>query len=918
MPCQGYHLLSFYFFSPFQSICANIVMKFYQHIRTKLAFGFLLVTLIPAVTVGIYAMQASIDALRERELNIQASMAKTLQHDIEAFLASTRNDLIFLSQSQPLKRYLNQRHQDDDLDALELARQSLEQEFLAFSRSRGIYYQVRYLDENGQEIVRVDAVDGKILFIPKTRLQNKASRYYFSRTMQLLDQSMFVSPLELNQEQGKIEVPHKPVIRYAIPVFYPEQHQAGIVITNVDASQFLLPLFKKAVLVDQEGFYLANPNANKLWGGPKDLKTGYTFFQDYPTEAPNMLNEIDGNITTEQAILTYQRVSIPNLGYWTLIIQQPLHKILYSIRAFRLTFGMILVGAVFISLIIAFFINRSITKPIEHLTRVIEHVRAGNRKIRADIKSVDELGTLERGFNAMLESITVSEEALLRTKQEAEAANLAKSRFLANMSHELRTPLNAIIGYGEMLQEEIADLGEVELSGDIEKIHLAGKHLLSTINDLLDISKIEAGRMELYTESFYLPNMVNDIVQTLQPLFTKNQDSLKIHYADNLGEMHADLTKTRQILLKMLSNASKFNEEAGMIYLEVLRETDADGKDWILFRVIDSGIGMDAEQKDKLFQVFTQADTSATRKYDGTGLGLAITHNFVQIMGGSINVDSELGQGSTFTVRLPAKVALLVQKRAPSSSQTDVAVLEEGGLVLVIDDELEVRKVLENYLSKQGYQVELADSGEEGLRLARKVLPDVIILDVMMPKMDGWEVLSYLKADAELARIPVIILSLIEDKSVGYSLGASDYLIKPVTREQLSKVLQKYHFSQTESSRLVMIIDDDPVNRDMAGRLFRKAGLRICKVEEARIALNYIQKTQPDLILLDLQMPEMDGFEFVTKLQQVYDAIPVIVFSAKDITIEDRQRLNQVAKIFQKGSYRNEELLAEVKQLLSM
>jgi len=902
----------------FQPICANIVMKFYQHIRTKLAFGFLLVTLIPAVTIGIYAMQSSIDALRERELNIQASMVKTLKHDIEAFLASTRNDLIFLSQSQPLKRYLNQRYQSKDLDALELALQSVEQEFLAFSRSRGIYYQVRYLDENGQEIVRLDAVDGKIRIIPKTQLQNKASRYYFSRTIQLLEQAIFVSNLELNQEHRQVEVPHKPVIRYAIPVFYPDKRKAGIVITNVDANQFLQDL-GNVVLVDQEGYYLAHPDANKLWGGPQDLKTGYTFFQDYPTEAPNILNEIQGNITTEQAILTYQRVSIPNLGYWTLIIQQPLRKILHSIRAFRLTFGMILVSAVFISLIIAFLINRSITKPIEHLTRVIEQVRAGNREVRAETKSVDELGTLERGFNAMLESITVYEEALLRTKQEAEAANLAKSRFLANMSHELRTPLNAIIGYGEMLQEEIADLGEVELSGDIEKIHLAGKNLLSTINDILDISKIEAGRMEVYTESFYLPNMVNDIVQTLQPLFTKNQDILKIHYADNLGEMHADLTKTRQILLKMLSNASKFNEEAVPIYLEVLRETDADGKDWILFRVTDSGIGMDAEQKQKLFQVFTQADTSATRKYGGTGLGLAITHYFVQIMGGTINVDSELGQGSTFSVRLPAKVAL-VQKRAKSSSETEVAVLEEGGLVLVIDDELEVRKVLDNYLSKQGYQVELAESGEDGLRLARKVLPDVIILDVMMPKMDGWEVLSYLKADAELAHIPVIILSLIEDKSVGYSLGASDYLIKPVTREQLSKVLQKYHFSQTESSRfrLVMIIDDDPVNRDMVGRLFRKAGMRICKVEDARIALNYIQKTQPDLILLDLQMPEMDGFEFVTKLQQVYDAIPVIVFSAKDITIEDRQRLNRVANIFQKGSYRNDELLAEVKKLLSM
>jgi hypothetical protein len=242
-------------------------MRFYQHIRTKLAFGFLLVTLIPAVTIGIYAMQTSIEALRERELNIQASMAKTLKHDIEAFLASTQNDLIFLSESQPLKRYLNQRFHNEDLETLELARQSLEEEFLAFSRSRRIYYQVRYLDENGEEIVRVDGVEGQMLIVPKVQLQNKASRYYFSRTIQGLDQALFVSPLELNHELGEVEIPYKPVIRYAIPVFFADKRKAGIVITNVDANQFLQRL-GNVLLIDQEGYYLSHPNVNKLWGGP--------------------------------------------------------------------------------------------------------------------------------------------------------------------------------------------------------------------------------------------------------------------------------------------------------------------------------------------------------------------------------------------------------------------------------------------------------------------------------------------------------------------------------------------------------------------------------------------------------------------------------------------------------------------------
>ncbi|RKZ64029.1 MAG: hypothetical protein DRR08_01860 [Candidatus Parabeggiatoa sp. nov. 2] len=892
-------------------------MKFYQRIRTKLAFGLLLVALIPAVTIGIYAMQTSIDALRERELNIQAEIVSSLKHDIETFLASTQKDLNFLSQSQPLGRYLNRRSTKEDSQTLELTRLALEEEFLAFSRSRGIYYQIRYLDENGQEVVRVDANNHETLVIPPPQLQNQAHRYYFTETMQLYEGGIFVSPLELNRERDQIEIPYKPVIRYATPVYYPDGHRAGIIITNVDANQFL-QLLGNALLVSKDGYYLAHPDVNKRWGGPHDLKSGHTLTQDYPQFAPTLFLATQlGNISTKQLTLTFQRVIIPKLGHWILITQRPTDEVLHSINTFRITFGIILVVAVIISLLIALFINKIITTPIENLTHIVEQVRAGNRHARAEeVERVDELGTLGKGFNAMLEAIDASEETLQRTQQEAKAANIAKSRFLANMSHELRTPLNAIIGYGEMLQEEIEALGEAELSSDIEKIYLAGKHLLGSINDILDISKIEAGRMELYTETFYLPSMLDDIVHTIQPLLTKNQDTLEIRYSEGLGEMHTDLTKLRQILLKLLSNASKFNETKDTISLEARRKAAVDGKDWIIFRVQDNGIGMDDEQKQQLFKNFSQADMSTTRKYGGTGLGLAITNHFVQMMGGVISVDSELGKGSTFTVRLPAKVASTGE---PKPSHTEVAMLEEGGIVLVIDDDAGVRDMLQKYLSKLGYQVEIADSGEKGLRLAKKVLPDIITLDVMMPKMDGWEVLSHLKADPQLAHIPVIMLSMIEDKAVGYSLGASDYLIKPITREQLSKVLQKYHFSQNESARLIMVIDDEPVNRDMLARMLRKGGFRVCKVEDARVALNYIQKKRPDLILLDLQMPEMDGFEFAARLHQVYDSIPIIVLTAKDITLEDRLRLNEnVASIFQKGSYTREELLAQVGELLSV
>ena len=886
-------------------------MKFYQHIRTKLAIGFLLVALVPVLIIGIYAMQTSIEILHKQELDIQTEKVNAFKHDIETFLISTKKDLIFLSSSYPLQNYLNLHHTKSKL--LTMAKQAIEKEFLVFAESRSIYYQIRYLDETGQEIVRIDTFNKKSSII--NNLQNKKQRYYFTETVSLPKGKIFISPLDLNREHGQIEIPHKPVIRYATPVFYPNGNKAGIVIVNIDANQFLFSLTKVS-LIDQNGFYLSHDNdIHKCWGGSRDLNTNYNFLtQEHPELAEQISLNTEGNIKTKEFILTYYRISVSEIGYWVLIAKQPVKYFSASIKSFRNTFSIIIAVTILLSLIIALFISKIITKPIELLTDVTKQVSAGNRHIRIHESERDEIGILENGFNAMLDSIDLYEENLQKTKHEAQAANLAKSRFLANMSHELRTPLNAIIGYGEMLQEEIADIGEIELSQDIEKIHLAGKHLLANINDILDISKIESGKMELYTETFYLSNMVKDIVSTIQPLLDRNKDVLEIYYGDDLGEMHTDLTKIRQVLLKLLSNASKFSNQQSTIYLEVIREID----EWIVFKIKDCGIGMNAEQKENLFKIFTQADSSSTRKYDGSGLGLAITNHFVRMMGGLISVESELDKGSTFTIRLPAKITLVQSNLDENSSAEDMAVLGDGGTILVIDDELEVRKVLHNYLTKQGYQVEIAESGEEGLQLAKKTLPDVIILDVMMPKMDGWEVLSYLKADQQLAAIPVIILSMMEDKSVAYSLGASDYLIKPITREQLSVVLQKYHFSLNESAPLVMVIDDDQVNRDMMERIIRKADFRVCKIEDGWLALEYIQKKQkPAVILLDLQMPEMDGFEFVARLQQyTAESIPIIVFTAKDITIDDRARLENVTTILQKGSYSNEVLIKEIKKVI--
>ena len=497
---------------------------------------------------------------------------------------------------------------------------------------------------------------------------------------------------------------------------------------------------------------------------------------------------------------------------------------------------------------------------------------------------------------------------LLSARKTAEAANSAKSQFLASMSHELRTPLNAIIGYSEMMEEEAEERGLADSVADLQKIRAAGRHLLSLINDVLDLSKIEAGKMELHLETFDLRPAIEAVAATVAPLIGKNGNRLALDLADGLGAIRSDVTRVRQVLLNLLSNASKFTER-GVITVRASREDDE-----VVLIVEDTGIGMTPEQLGRMFEAFAQAEASTSSKYGGTGLGLAISRMFCEMMGGTITVASTPGRGTAFTVRLPVETRDARVAIAAAEPAVVPAAGAGAGTVLVIDDDPAVRQLLARMLGKDGYRVIEAAGGEEGLALARAERPDVITLDVLMPGLDGWTVLAALKDDRDLASIPVVMLTITDDRNLGFSLGASEYLTKPIERAELSEVLGRY---RREPGGKVLIVDDDAPTRTVLRRSLEKEGWRVTEAGDGRAGLERLDADQPELVLLDLMMPDVDGFEFLdgVRSRALAGAPSIVVMTAKTLTDADRQRLaGGVRDVIQKRSQDIDGLLGDVRQ----
>jgi PAS domain S-box-containing protein len=536
--------------------------------------------------------------------------------------------------------------------------------------------------------------------------------------------------------------------------------------------------------------------------------------------------------------------------------------------------------------------------------------------IYATARDVTEQKRLQDERHAYLQKIEEQNRELEAQNREVERATQMKSQFLASMSHELRTPLNAIMGFSELLEDGTAGVLNEKQQRFISQVRTGARHLLQLINDILDLSKIEAGQLDLHLEHFDLYSAVPEVISLIRPLAMSKRLTLDAPRPADEVIVYADRIRVKQIFYNLLSNAVKFTPPGGRVTLQV------DVKQQVpVFVVSDTGVGIRPEDQEAIFEEFRQVGDEASRQ-QGTGLGLAITRRLVERQGGTIRVESEPGAGSHFLVTLPSGIHTSRPQIASENAPAYPAYNEPPDgrpVVLAIDDDPLARQLLASFLAPEGFDVRGIDGGEQALALARELQPDVITLDILMP-LSGWNLLGKLKKDPDTSTIPVIVVSIVDEKSAGFALGAADYLVKPISREPLLQALRRVLVASQQPHR-ILVVDDNPTDLQVVSELLHVIGLVPIQAGGGAEGLSLLRSEQPDALLLDLMMPEIDGFDVLREMKQdpSLRAIPVFILTAKELSREEAETLSAHAQaLLSKSGPWKEDLLAKLRTTLEV
>ncbi|HYM49249.1 MAG TPA: response regulator [Candidatus Limnocylindrales bacterium] len=875
-------------------------------LRWYMSVGFLLVAVCPLLLYGAQRVSSLFtqqnNSIQDKHQRLAAVLAQSIDgfmRDQTAALESTARQI--QSSDQPATMHLN----DPSFDPTRL-----NSELAAAHSAQPSVLQLYVGNLQGRAV----AAD------PSTEISHDFSQFHYVR--QVLSPGFNAATYsDVLRGRGSPDVSS---IVIAVPLLNTDHSVVGYLAGTVDLQEVqVLSSYSQVghgdvIVVDSQGRVIAAPRAD--WRlQARDLSSEGVFQQAVAQgDGVAWYTNIDG-VPTVAGFAT-----VPQLR-WRVWVSQPIAELRAELTPLVTGTLQWLLVAVVLALVLAFLATAWLSRPVDDLNRAAARMATGDFTTKATIRdrfAARELLVLAQTFNQMATQLsgayqTLEEKVSVRTSelqaanQELARANRLKSEFLANVSHELRTPLSAIIGFSQILLDGIDGPLTEEQQQDIAQVNKSGQSLLNLINQILDLSKIEAGKMELSTERVDLPELVASVLDAIRPLAMEKGLRIDARLPVDLPPCDADPVRLKQIFINLLSNAVKFTERG---HIEIWAQPS--GR-MMRIAVRDTGIGISPESQKVIFDEFVQGDGSSTRRHGGTGLGLSIVRRLVEMHGGAITVISEAGMGSTFTFTVPmwaaAPAAPKIGPRRPIQPATGVA----GRAILVVDDDPSVRQLIARQLEQEGWRTIQAANAADALELAHESQPALVTLDIMMPDASGWWVLERLKEDPQTAGIPVLVVSIVEDQRTVFALGASDFLSKPYDRKQLlervKRLLPDLH------GKRVLVVDDEPEARTMLGRILSEEGAQVEQVAGGEEAIAAIARVPVDLVLLDLMMPGMSGFETVARLRATpaTAALPVVIVSAKELTAEDMRTLNgHVQRFIAKGEIEPAGLSAAVRQVL--